>query len=91
MCIRDSSITSDHAAQPHVRLVLEHIVGRSLGVTALGVALRLAIVIEVVEQKRCLWFNILRKKLLNLLVFAERDLERASPDGKVSCGGCCGQ
>ena len=88
---RRYSVACDHAAQPHVRLVLEHVVGRSLGVTALGVALWLAVVIEVIEKKRCLWFNILRKKLLNLLVFAKRNLERASSNSKVSCSSCCGQ
>ena len=54
--------------------------------TALCVALRLwlAVIIEVVEKKRCLWFNILREKLLHLLIFAKRNLERAGSDGKVS-------
>ena len=88
---RGHSVASHHPTQPHVWLVSEHGVGRSLCVTALGVALGLAVVIEVIEEKRCLRFNILRKKLLNLLIFAERDLERASTYGKVSCRGGCGQ
>ena len=61
--------------------------------TALCVALRLwlAVIIEVVEKKRCLWFNILREKLLHLLIFAKRNLERAGSDGKVSSRSCCCQ
>ena len=59
--------------------------------TALCVALRLwlAVIIEVVEKKRCLWFNIFREKLLHLLIFAKRNLERAGSNGKVSSCSCC--
>ena len=70
---------------------MEQVIIWTLCLAALCVMLRLTVVIEVVEQKGCFRLNILREKLLHLLILTQWYLERSTINDRcsgVSCSGC---